>query len=549
MKRYNRFKMLSSIQDEYILESMPDYVGLQAKKRRENSPLIRFFNSGWGVACICTLVALGVMAFIIRGAWDPINPPVVNTLEETTEATDPTEPATEKEDGTAPFFEEETDPVIVPPDIAAKDYGETIDIYQVYTAKQYVNIWFEKEAERGITPSIYDAILKTETQLGVDIVFREIDSRNLLFTMQNEKAGAVDLILAGALSSISLMEMGYLKPINELPAVNIDAPYWNKDLMDEMSVEGNYYLGYNRFILDEYPVMGYNKTMLAELAPDFDAYETVMTHTWTYDKLASILATTQDKENEWGYDYVGLSMQQNNEFRLMLKGTGIQTVEKNEEDKFIFTFEDQLEAMRKVCKDTQAFLESPYVSAWALDYKAMGGINDGSINLSRGYVLFQMLNLSELERGRNRTFMLAPRSQSPVTKVDVGVLPIPLYDTTQTQYAAYHEGVYWALPFNVVDAQMTGDVMELLAYHGTDTQHAYFTDMLGKTAEEAPEDHKILQMLSRHKTVNLWDQYLGLFGYVNSLTAGEDYNWKNPSSTWKRSFEKAYEKILENNKS
>lgn len=112
MKRYNRFKMLSNIQDKYILESMPDYLELQAKKRRGNSPIIRFFNSGWGVACICALVAVSVMAFIIQAGRDPWTPPG-GTIEgselesPTVEATEaPTETPTEAD--TTPYFDPAT---------------------------------------------------------------------------------------------------------------------------------------------------------------------------------------------------------------------------------------------------------------------------------------------------------------------------------------------------------------------------------------------------------------------------------------------------------
>ncbi|MBQ9780491.1 MAG: hypothetical protein IJW00_06060 [Clostridia bacterium] len=111
MTRYNRFKMLSSIQDEYILESLPDYVTLAARKRRKESSVIRFFNSGWGVACICALVAVGVMAFIIRAGQGPWTPPG-GTMEES-ELESPTAPTTEEpteeptEADTTPYFDPE----------------------------------------------------------------------------------------------------------------------------------------------------------------------------------------------------------------------------------------------------------------------------------------------------------------------------------------------------------------------------------------------------------------------------------------------------------
>ena len=60
MSRYDRFKALTGINEEYILESMPDHFNTRAAKRRGANPVVRFFGSGWGVACICAVVAYQV---------------------------------------------------------------------------------------------------------------------------------------------------------------------------------------------------------------------------------------------------------------------------------------------------------------------------------------------------------------------------------------------------------------------------------------------------------------------------------------------------------
>lgn len=110
MKRYNRFKMLSNIQDKYILESMPDHSVIQTQKRRGENPIIRFFSSGWGAACICALVAIAVMAFIIQAGQNPWTPPAV-TINEATETQEPDtsiETGTETEAETEPYFDPST---------------------------------------------------------------------------------------------------------------------------------------------------------------------------------------------------------------------------------------------------------------------------------------------------------------------------------------------------------------------------------------------------------------------------------------------------------
>ncbi len=75
MNRYDRFKVLTNVKEEYILESMPDHFNTRATKCHGANPVVRFFGSGWGVACICAVVALTVMAFVIRAGQDPWTPP------------------------------------------------------------------------------------------------------------------------------------------------------------------------------------------------------------------------------------------------------------------------------------------------------------------------------------------------------------------------------------------------------------------------------------------------------------------------------------------
>ncbi|MBQ7317292.1 MAG: hypothetical protein IJW90_09280 [Clostridia bacterium] len=87
MSRYDRFKALTSINEEYILESMPDHFNTRAAKRHAVNPVVRFFGSGWGVACICAVVALTVTAFVIRAGQDPWTPPA-GQVEESGESTE-----------------------------------------------------------------------------------------------------------------------------------------------------------------------------------------------------------------------------------------------------------------------------------------------------------------------------------------------------------------------------------------------------------------------------------------------------------------------------
>lgn len=78
------FEELDGLDDAFIEEGMlPDaaVTPLRGKgfHRKEKSPLIRFMNSGWGVAMLCAVVSVSVLVGVVRlGLKDPagnINPP------------------------------------------------------------------------------------------------------------------------------------------------------------------------------------------------------------------------------------------------------------------------------------------------------------------------------------------------------------------------------------------------------------------------------------------------------------------------------------------
>ncbi|MBE6586264.1 MAG: hypothetical protein E7645_07060 [Ruminococcaceae bacterium] len=114
MKRYNRFKQLNCIRDEFILESMPDYLGIRTKKQGNGNPVIRFLGSGWGAACICAVVALSIMAVILRMGQDPWGSPAGTQEQTDTEVTEtqiptlPSETEAPTEADTTPYFDPES---------------------------------------------------------------------------------------------------------------------------------------------------------------------------------------------------------------------------------------------------------------------------------------------------------------------------------------------------------------------------------------------------------------------------------------------------------
>ena len=81
MKGEILFEKMTNISDEYVAEAAMGDVYGNPRRPRQESRFTRFINSGWGVACMCAVVALAVVMAIIRFAPDvgPVGPGGVPT--------------------------------------------------------------------------------------------------------------------------------------------------------------------------------------------------------------------------------------------------------------------------------------------------------------------------------------------------------------------------------------------------------------------------------------------------------------------------------------
>ena len=111
MKGMTAFACMSDIDLDIIEESMGLFAPARdtvIRGRQTASPLARFFGSGWGVAVICAVVSLSVLAAIVwAGQGGPVTPPPGTV--ETDTADSVTEPLTSPGEGSDTAPAEPTD--------------------------------------------------------------------------------------------------------------------------------------------------------------------------------------------------------------------------------------------------------------------------------------------------------------------------------------------------------------------------------------------------------------------------------------------------------
>ena len=204
--------------------------------------------------------------------------------------------ATTEDPNKSPVTEGETQ---FDPMIETKNYEKEFYITGVY----YIRDWATaSDEDRGdpFMDTVYERGIKIKDHLGVDLV--DIDagdwltySNNVIRTVQSGD-DAYQLVSTHCYQGVtSFLTSDAAYNYADFESVNLDAPYWDLDFMEDVKIGDQYLIGYNDFCLTSVNAIVFNKDLMAEYnltAP----YEDVRNKTWTMDKLIS-LASNVAKDN------------------------------------------------------------------------------------------------------------------------------------------------------------------------------------------------------------------------------------------------------------
>lgn len=98
----------------------------------------------------------------------------------------------------------------------------------------------------------------------------------------------------------AMLTEGMLLDLSEQPAINTDAPYWNGQLMEQLSIKDKMFLGYNDFSLANTWLITFNKDIHKAYQME-NVYELVDNKGWTLDKMISMasVVSKDDGDGKW----------------------------------------------------------------------------------------------------------------------------------------------------------------------------------------------------------------------------------------------------------
>ena len=383
--------------------------------------------------------------------------------------------------GSSTNVENETDYV---PDIPIQNYDCDFNIVTGHSvpAEKIALEELDKSEAGDVETAVYERGIKIKDHLGVNLVMQDGGTwMGYADTVMRSVSSGMDdyqLVLTNVYYGVApFVSNGYLYDLGELDALNLDAPYWAGDLMNEISVDGKYYLGYGDLCLSEVLVVIFNKDLMDEYqmtAP----YDNVRNMTWTLDKMIEMasLVKKDNGDGKWDEkDTYGISGLAWIPFVSFVTSSDMKIVDKDEDGIFTIAYSKNAEKMTSMIDKLTQMHDADYSYFWPHTV----GVE---LDFAGGNTLFQLYHSSSLETLR-------------AEEIRFGILPYPMYDENQKEYKSMNWNGLIAVPTTIKNPDMVGETLELMNYYSSDVKVAYHEKLLGTKLADSPDDAQMLDII------------------------------------------------------
>ena len=382
------------------------------------------------------------------------------------------------------------------PAIDQTNYGEEFYLSIMGDVNPPEYYWLEENKSDSMSAAVYERQERVRAHIGVEIIGSRTETvkgyiQPFKSAIKN-KDDSVHLLISHVFYGIDGFITGnYIVDFNDIPEIDLGAPYWNVDVMDEISINGKRFLGFSDFNILYTHVLSFNKNMLSKYDDQLDEsiYEMVDNYHWTIDKmmwLASLAYIDTNADGKTNDDIFGLVGYQSVPFIGFMHASNINVVEMNEQGAYVISVynEKNKQRMSDLVDKLSELSRSNYA------------------NLMGGYFYNGMttdMALMEI----SSTFKLPEYLKSGV---EFGVVPFPMYNEEQKDvgYRSLQWGGYLCVPSYLSNAQMVGETVELLSYYSEEVNIAFYEKLLGKQVANEPNDRRMLDIV--------WDSVCSDFG-------------------------------------
>ena len=333
---------------------------------------------------------------------------------------------------------------------------------------------------------------------------------------------------------------GLFRTWNDVPHVRFDKPWWNKSIIETLSIGGKIFFTYGSASVHDVHVLTFNKNMLQNHNME-DPYELVRSGKWTIDKLGEMAkSVTRDLDSDGRYtvdDQYGLEFGIGWQVSVLMYSLGGMAFVKDSDGRPEFNLGSDK-------------LRSIYDKIYGLFYAGLPAYlyygtttettNMPHIGIGSGRVLFCQYNIAMVETLRN-------------VEVDYGILPMPKYDELQKDYTAISFTGMYGIPSIALDdeLQKTGLIMEAICTLGhQDVLPIYHDEVLKIKTARDDESSEMLDIIFANIVFDAGHNYdiLGISNFFSDLirknTTGYTSEVEKIEESVKSRFDKFYDDVM-----
>ena len=405
------------------------------------------------------------------------------------------------------------------PDVKYNGYDFRVaNIDQSSMTWVYTTIWAEEDTGVEVNDAVYLRNRLVEARFDINIKEIVENSGGTIATKASRsiQAGSddYDLFITESPNTVGMAQKNQLYDYNEIPYVDLTQPWWDRDMVRDLSVGGRNHMVTGDFSMMHYGDtigMFFNKKLLNDLGLE-SPYNIISEGKWTYDKFFDMAKDASrdlngdgkfDKDDQFGY--MSLTHIWSPGF---LASAGMQSVGKDANDMHTFVMKNE-----KFIEVYQKMIEIMHYGNMTFDADTAGNHRLQDIMFPNNQALFwsEVVHWATILRDMN---------------ADFGIIIHPKFDETQT---GYHNYVYpppvMGVPATAPDIERTGMILEALCYESTDTViKAYYEVLLKTKISRDDESEKTLDIMFQNRWYNLSNIFYGneIYNPLNALSKKKD---------------------------
>ena len=430
-----------------------------------------------------------------------------------------------------------TEPGYPAPDTSALDFGgDELRIFSVQWGNVSKYYFPEEETGDSVLDACYSRLRNVEEALNVKVAEPAwgADGQAHKDVMKTVQAGddAYDMVFTHCIDGYSdYATNNAVYNLDALPYVNFEAPWWSKSMIDTFRIGTETYFGFGDIILNTPSSMFFNKEIAAEYDMP-DHYQMVRDGKWTYDtflKQARMVSIDVNGDGKMDYnDKTGYAGDLTESLGNIPFAVGIQLTKYTDDGLQLNFWSDKL--LEVFNKTYDYFLDSSVSQGYFRHYADVGQ------GFGEGLALYTIANVNDMVNLRD-------------SDVEFGVVPMPKYDESQSEYRCYVWSPSVCVPTTILRPELVGAALEQFAYESVPVTNAYIEDLIRGKSTRDTETLEMLDIIYDSQVLDIGGTYLGFdsnfrkvfYCFYDLMSTKND----NVASFYEKS-EKAILKILDN---